>query len=398
MTRRLLTAMWHLSLPLALIAGAVARGEDRGPPDAGPGRQTRREASAEVPALTQPAIERWYDLADAASAALEAGNTDEARRDAEELVAGAKGRETNWNYGNAIHDGNVILGRIALEAGDVSKAKEHLIAAGKTSGSPQLDTFGPDLKFAEQLLDKGEGKTVAEYLRLVSKFCKPMKPRLDAWATAIDNGGRPRMDRFAFSGPRDGGLPARIVELFSGAATLTAHFEAELQRLAMHAEQVGKPFELTFTDAIGGKEISVQKDLKGKVVVVDFWATWCPPCVRAVPGMKKLYAQYKDKGVEFIGVSLDLSEADGGLAALKEFVSKNGITWPQYYQGEGDLSSRWAVSAIPTLFVIDADGKLASADARGNIEKLIPELIAKRDRRPAARATPALQPHASPAK
>ena len=188
-----------------------------------------------------------------------------------------------------------------------------------------------------------------------------MKPRIDAWVTAIDKGGRPRMDRFAVSSPRNAepltGLLNSIVEVHAVAASIVADVKAGIERSARQAEELGKPFELTFTDAISGREISVQKDLKGKVVVVDFWATWCPPCVRAVPGMKKLYAQYKDKGVEFIGVSLDLSEADGGLAALKDFVSKNEIAWPQYHQGNGDLSSRWAVDAIPTLFVIDADGE-----------------------------------------
>ena len=69
-------------------------------------------------------------------------------------------------------------------------------------------------------------------------------------------------------------------------------------------EAIGKPFELEFTDAIKGSTVSI-KGLKGKVVVIDFWATWCGPCVAEMPTMKKLYAEYKDKGVEFIGVSLD---------------------------------------------------------------------------------------------
>jgi thiol-disulfide isomerase/thioredoxin len=375
--------MWQVSLSLTLLAGTFARGEDVSTVGALPTTEGGRKAAPEEPAKARASLERWYGLDKAASAALEAGKTDEARRDAEELLEGASGRKGNWNYGNAIHHGNIILGRIALGAGDVQKAKDHLIAAGKTPGSPQLGSFGPDLELAQQLLDKGEGKSTADYLRLVSKFCKPMKPRFDAWATAIDDGARPRLEPYTSSTPRDAELIKEMMEAYARAAAAVAKGQGGLQGSAKRPEDIGKPFELTFTDAISGNEVSVQKDLKGKIVVVDFWATWCPPCVRAMPEMKKLYTRYKSKGVEFIGVSLDVPEAEGGLAALKEFVSKNKIEWPQYHQGSGGLSKRWGITMIPTVFVIGADGKIASTDGRFTIEKLIPELIAKRDRGPA---------------
>ena len=152
---------------------------------------------------------------------------------------------------------------------------------------------------------------------------------------------------------------------------------------------VGKPFELSFTDAITGKPIDVQKDLKGKVVVVDFWATWCGPCVAEMPHMKELYSQYKPKGVEFIGVSLDQPEDKGGLDALKKFVADNKIEWPQYYQGnfwQSEFSSGWGINSIPALFVVDHEGKLYSTSARGKLEQILPELIAKRDGKSATRA------------
>jgi thiol-disulfide isomerase/thioredoxin len=145
------------------------------------------------------------------------------------------------------------------------------------------------------------------------------------------------------------------------------------------SEMVGMPFILEFTDAIKGSPVSIE-GLKGKVVVIDFWATWCGPCVDEMPNMKKLYAEFKDKGVEFIGVSLDQSKDKGGLDSLKSFVAKNQIEWPQYYQGnfwQSEFSSSWHINSIPCVFLVDADGKLASVKARGELEKLIPKYLEK---------------------
>jgi thiol-disulfide isomerase/thioredoxin len=122
------------------------------------------------------------------------------------------------------------------------------------------------------------------------------------------------------------------------------------------------------------------KALQGKVVVVDFWATWCGPCVAEMPTMKKIYAEYKDKGVEFVGISLD--NAEGGLEKLKTFVHEKDIPWPQYFQGNGwesKFSMSWGINSIPALFVVDAEGNLHSTSARGQLETMIPELIKQRD-------------------
>jgi len=144
-------------------------------------------------------------------------------------------------------------------------------------------------------------------------------------------------------------------------------------------EGIGKPFDLAFTDAITDKPVSI-KGLQGKVVVIDFWATWCGPCVAEMPKMKDLYAKFHDQGVEFIGVSLD--QPGDGLDKLKKFVEDKEIPWPQYYQGnfwQSEFSSSWGINSIPALFVVDAAGNLYSTEARGKLEDLLPELLKKRD-------------------
>lgn len=142
-------------------------------------------------------------------------------------------------------------------------------------------------------------------------------------------------------------------------------------------DQLGKPFKLEFSEATSGETISI-KELRGKVVVIDFWATWCGPCIAEMPHMKKLYAAYKEKGVEFIGVSLDQPEDKGGLDKLRKYCVDNDIDWPQYYQGNywsSEYSVSWGINSIPAMFVIDQKGNLKSVNARGKLVEMLPEML-----------------------
>ena len=137
--------------------------------------------------------------------------------------------------------------------------------------------------------------------------------------------------------------------------------------------------ELTFNDAISGKRIDLA-DYRGKIVVVSFWAAWCSDCAAEIPAMKKIRADYKDKGVEFIGVSLDLPEDEGGLKALRISVARNQIDWPQDYLGkewDSEFSAKWGVYAVPTVFVLDRHGVIASSDAHGKLETVLAEMLKK---------------------
>ncbi len=95
---------------------------------------------------------------------------------------------SNWNSGNRIHHGNLVLGRIALAEGDVEEAKRRLIAAGETTGSPVLISFGPNMMLAKELLQKGEKEVVLEYFRLCSRFWEMGKRRLQEWSVLVQGG------------------------------------------------------------------------------------------------------------------------------------------------------------------------------------------------------------------
>lgn len=128
--------------------------------------------------------------------------------------------------------------------------------------------------------------------------------------------------------------------------------------------------DIALPDANG--EIRKLSDLKGKVVLVDFWASWCGPCRKSNKELAPLYAKYKDKGFEIFGVSLDQDQRDWKLA-----VKNDKITWMQVIDAagwEGQVPLRWRISQLPTSFLVDKDGKLVAIDP----SKALLEAVLKR--------------------
>jgi thiol-disulfide isomerase/thioredoxin len=133
--------------------------------------------------------------------------------------------------------------------------------------------------------------------------------------------------------------------------------------------RMAPPFVVT---TLNGQRISMD-DLKGKVVLLDFWATWCGPCREALPHMRSLAKSFEGQPLVVLSISLDSDEQK-----WKDYVAKNEMTWLQYRDGgfTGSIARMFAVEAIPHTFTIDADGvlqdeRIGDASIEGKLKKLI---------------------------
>ncbi len=121
-----------------------------------------------------------------------------------------------------------------------------------------------------------------------------------------------------------------------------------------------RPFPIQAND-LAGKPLTLSQ-YKGKVVLLDFWATWCGPCVQELPNVAAPYKTYRGRGFEIVGISLD---RPGQQPALAAFVRENKISWRQIYDEKGSLARRYGVQAIPFTLLIGRDGRIAAVNPRG---------------------------------
>ncbi len=153
-----------------------------------------------------------------------------------------------------------------------------------------------------------------------------------------------------------------------------AEFEGGARRMALP----GKPLEVS-GETLAGKELSI-KDLKGKVVLVQYWASWCTYCLQETPHIKQMYEKYHDQGFEVVGVNLD--EARG---RADQIVQQLELPWPQLFSEdpnalgmENPNAARYGVNGIPLCILVDREGNVVSLQARGGnlvdeLAKLFPE-------------------------
>ncbi len=166
-------------------------------------------------------------------------------------------------------------------------------------------------------------------------------------------------------------------EVDGAIAQITQQAEAEKVSRALKPGTLFPAFADKTMKDLDGQPLSLDR-FKGKVLLVDFWATWCGPCVEEMPHVIATYKKHHADGFEIVGVSLD---REGDKDKLIAFMKKNDMTWPQFYDGkywENALSVQYGVHAIPTSYLLDGEGHILGKELRGEaLEKAVAAALKK---------------------
>jgi len=264
-----------------------------------------------------------------------------------------------WLFETAVAQG--------LEAEVVAPAEEFLKRRG-------LDQ--PSISLAQQALCVGLARTGkrAEALAVFDAFLKGV--RFQSPFRSLDLAGS-----LAAQARITGDLAAAraIYERVAAAYPLNTQITEIVEGRIARQELIGQPAPRLAAGDIEGKRIDLA-DYAGKVVLVDFWATNCAPCLAEFPNLKQLYKEHHENGFEIVGVSFD-----EGPETVQAYLARAKLPWRMVMNesSEGQISRRFKTRTIPALFLIDRKGQIAQVDVRGNdlrivVEKLLKETSASR--------------------
>jgi thiol-disulfide isomerase/thioredoxin len=161
---------------------------------------------------------------------------------------------------------------------------------------------------------------------------------------------------------------ARFMANSGGPAELTGIGKGLLRRV----DAVGKPLPIAFT-AMDGRQVNLTT-LSNKVVLVDFWGTWCPVCVQETPELKKLYDQYHARGFEIVGVDFDEDTN-----TVQRFLKEHDVPWPQYFGGKEDnkYGKQYSLNFFPNVWLADRKGIVRDIHGREDLEAKVAKLMAE---------------------
>ncbi len=277
----------------------------------------------------------------------------------------------NWKHANKVAHGQCVecLHQMVLMQWRLSAFKD---AVNSTRQLEALTTDPAEKIFAQSqrgyaLMQYNYGSPKPEQLTEADALFHQVLAVLPKNRSAVFQDGR----AFALLGKFDDAKAMfdRYVDMAPASDRLRARAERFADDPHLATLTMAPPFRLVASD---GQEMDLD-DMNGKVVLLDFWATWCGPCKQTIPDIQRLARDYaKDPMLVIISVSRD---ADA--VAWKDFIQKNNMTWPQYRDANGSLGYAYGVQSIPHFFSIDTNGALKSeqigseADVRGVVGDLV---------------------------